>query len=208
MSRLRTLGIVAAAVSLGVAAASPAVNAASTVDIHVSILWKSFDAANPRLFDVAGVTPGAGFELTMANQTSNPRPITGAVKVDLDPVAKTITVEMEESDCMNHVDIAITSTEIASLTQLSDNLWTNPNPEKMAGAATSVTGGVAHITWDAVNEDDCIEGMSVGQQAVFSYSSEATAIPATGSNGTLALWGVGLLAAGTVTVAASRRRTA
>ena len=166
----KTPAVVVATALVGGALAlwsSPAQAITGPVDIRVEHDLDD-DGSGPRVLEVTGVTPGAGPEITVADETSNPSDWSGNVLVDIDPDADTITVEVEDPDCYDSVIVQITTDEVGSVSVLSDDLF---DPEDESGPVTLTTavdaGGVT-LAWNS-DEDDCPGLSEAGSQAVFSY---------------------------------------
>ncbi len=175
MRIVRSLTAAALAAGTLLVVAAPADAVTGPVDIRVEHDLVPNDG--PRVLEVTGVTPGAGPEITVADEIDNPEDWEGNVLVDIDPDADTITVEVEDSDCYDTILVQITTDEITEIATISDELF----PEAPVTLTTSVAGGVVTLSWVS-DEGDCPGIGDVGAQAVFSYAAEvapaATLTPA------------------------------
>lgn len=118
----------------------------------------------PRVLEATGVTVGAGVELTIADEISNPESWGGNVSVDIDPDTQQIIVEVEDSNCYDVVTVQITSDEIASVATVSDAIFETGQGVVLS---TSVAGGVTTLSWAGTG---CPDLGVEGAQSVFTYT--------------------------------------
>lgn len=173
-------GVVALAItSVVIGTASTAGAVTDPIDIEVDHVWGTAH----RVLSVSGVTAGPGPEVTAADETLNDG-LLGNVLVDIDPVAQTITVEVEDDACYDDIEIAITSGEITAVAYESGAIYLDEAPFTRT---ETVSGGVTTILWDSANDQDCNKYLaSPGSQAVFSYqvsNPTMTVDPASGVPG-------------------------
>lgn len=179
---MRKLATIVASVTLATGAlltqsSLPAGALDNPVDIRVEHDLIPGDSG-PRVLEVTGVTAGAGPEITVADEVDNPSDWGGNVLVDIDPDAQTITVEVEDQNCYDIVQVEITTDEIASIQTVSDELW-DPDPATnpvIPALSTSVSGGVVTLVWNT-DGTDCPDLNAVGSQAVFTYAEVAVLAP-------------------------------
>lgn len=167
MRTVRSLVAIALASGSLLVTAAPADAIASPVDIRVEHdLVPTEDG--PRVLEALGVTPGAGPEITIADEVDNPSAWGGNVLVDIDPDADTITVEVEESNCYDTILVEIVTDEVGAVTVLSDDIFDPDSEEGPVTLSTSVSGGVITLSWvsDGI---DCPALDDAGATSVFSY---------------------------------------
>src|SRR5437899_7653139 len=94
------------------------------VDVRVELdLPYCCNDQGPAIWVANGVTPGPGVELNNTNLVANPSGWCGSLQVDIDPDAQTITVSPDEVCDFETAVVTISTSEIASITNTSDNLW-------------------------------------------------------------------------------------
>lgn len=136
----------------------PASATSDTVSIYASLDLPSLRAHSgpagtdgPRQFAAENVTIGNGPELTAANETANPSQWVGDVRVDINPVTRTITVRHDKEDCsFEVVDVRIDMPQITSIAVISDHL-TQTN-ESVLGVTIDPT--TSRLTWTAPRPGD------------------------------------------------------
>jgi hypothetical protein len=157
---------IAAALAAGAAlvgVATPSAAITTPVDINVSLNL----SGAPRVFEVTGVVPGPGAELTEANEISNPNSWCGAVEVDIDPDADTISLIAADSDCFfESATVTVTTSELEGVTVVSDTLFQNADP-----VDASVAGGVLTASFSGPGSITVNAG--AGGMTVFSYAPAA-----------------------------------
>ncbi len=184
---LAVLALLVAALGATLAVSSaPAGALDEPVDIRVEMdLPYCCDASGPVVFEVQDVVPGAGVELDGATHlVANPSGWVGTLSVDIDPDAQTIRVFSDDPADFQTATVTITSTTLASITLVSDDLWAGSTAMALTGA--SVTGGVATIAWSTADDDT--QAYDATGQAVFSYelaqpAAELAVSPASGTVG-------------------------
>jgi PKD repeat protein len=187
---IRTLaaGLTAVLAVAGMALVAPALPAGAVtkpIDIRAEHDLPNYDhSQGPRVLEVTGVTAGPGPELTVANETENPSDWGGNVLVDVDPAARTITVEVEEYNCYETIDVIITTSEIRSVTNQSDNLFANPG---LLDRSETVSDGVVHLSWAASEVRTCPSMSDPGGSAVFAYTVNQPPVADAGPNQTVTL---------------------
>jgi len=184
-TRTAALAIVAAALAspvLGVPGSLAGTPLPQTVSIRVELDLS--ESSGPRVFEVTDVPVGDGPELTAADEIANPQNYCGALIVDVDNVAQTITITPDTDESCSNFETASVVVEgegIDSLDVISDNLWENREICEMVLEA-SAADGVADIYW-AQQPDDCgtVDMNFEGGAAVFSYgqTTTTTAVPIT-----------------------------
>lgn len=174
-------GVIALAItSVVIGSASTAGAVTDPIDIEVDHVFGTLH----RVLSVSGVTAGPGPEVTAADETQNDG-LAGNVLVDVDPVAQTITVEVESGDaCYDDIEVTITSAEIVSIVHDSGTVFGDEGPFTRT---EDVSAGVTTILWDSPNDQNCNKLLAtVGSQAVFSYqvsNPTMTVDPASGVPG-------------------------
>jgi hypothetical protein len=176
----RTLcGITAIALSsLLVLAPVSSANAQSSrpapkVTIRVEMDLPDFSSTGPKVFQVSDVTAGPGIELTAANLVSNPSGWNGDVTVDVDPVTKAVTVAHGSSNTFQTVKVFVTSSDLTSLTNVNDTLFTAPP----GAIARTVSGkpGAFEISWAT---SPVGTAYPVNGSAAFSYTTSFNTVTA------------------------------
>jgi hypothetical protein len=147
----------------------------STVDIRVEHNLIDDPTNQPRVLEVTGVTPGPGFELTIADEIANPSGWGGNVMVDIDPDTHQIIVEVEDQNCYDVVTVQITSDEIGGVATVSDGIFDTGQGVVLS---TSVSGGVTTLSWAGT---DCPDLAVEGSQSVFTYTD---AVPTSSTSST------------------------
>lgn len=205
------LALTTATVSLS-AFAVTAEAATFTSDVTLTAEHGVVGSADPRMLSNTTAV-GDGSELDASHETSNPEGYTGAIDVDIDPAAETITVTWSEEDnCYTYIELTITSAEMNAVTLVSDALFDAQPPS--AAVVSDGTDGTVTILWGAKDSEDCYDG-TIGNTSVFSYgqpevtTTTTTAdLPTTGpgSASTTALFAaLVMVLLGTVAVRAARR---
>lgn len=101
---------------------APAAVIERPVDIRVEH-DRSAGSAGPLVMQRQDRHPGPGPELTLASAVvENPSGWDGNVLVDIDPDAKTITVEVEHQGCYDNVIVRIGTIWMTSVATISDDL--------------------------------------------------------------------------------------
>jgi hypothetical protein len=152
------------------------------VDIRVELdLPYCCPDSGPAIFVANGVTPGAGVELDGSNLVANPSDWCGSLQVDIDPDAQTITISPDEGCDFETAVVTISTSEIATITNTSDNLWETPDPPAppmVRTEAASPTG--VTIRWDTgdAGDDSASVFMTDGGSAVFAFTTAKPALTA------------------------------
>lgn len=166
--RFRTRAAAGAAAALILVGTVPATALDHPIDIRVETDLPDL-RVGPLVLEVLGVTPGDGPELTGANVIANPSAWLGTLRVDVDPVAETVTIDSDEVEDFRLVTVRITSTEIADLALLSNTLGRHGD----SGLELSYVadGTDATLTWvtDTPNTSYDLDG-----SAVFTWSPTFT----------------------------------
>jgi hypothetical protein len=193
----RSLGaVVAVAVlSSGLAMGTPVAHAEplpQTVSIRVELdLPNCCDG--PRVFEVIDAPVGPGPELTAANQVANPSNYCGALNVDVDNVAQTVTITPDTSQTCSNFETATVTVKgegIDTLTLVSDNLWLDqPEACDMNLLPISTQDGAVTINWATTpigGAEWCTTDMNFdGGAAVFSYQQSAPTTSTTTTSTTI-----------------------
>lgn len=169
--RIRTFAAAAGAAALLLVGTVPATALENPIDIRVEMdLPTSTRTKGPAVFLVQGVTPGAGPELTGADLVANPSNWLGDVNVDVDPAARTITVNSPDDMDFGSVSVRITSQEFRDVVLVSDTYGKGADAEFALSYTTDATG--ATFTWlsDTPGEYPYTTG-----SAVFSYTERTFA---------------------------------
>lgn len=194
--RVRSLGVMVGAAVLNslFAAGAPMANAEplpQTVSIRVELDLPSC-CDGPRVFEVVDVPVGPGPELTVANEVANPSNYCGALNVDVDNVAQTITITPDTNETCSNFETAKVIVEgegINSLTLVSDTLWRDdPDECEMHLLPLSIQDGTVVINWATTTIDAsgaCTTNMNFdGGAAVFSYQQSAPTTSTTATSTT------------------------
>ncbi|MBX9244791.1 hypothetical protein ICW40_08205 [Actinotalea ferrariae] len=139
----------AAALCLAVAGAASAAPFAGPVSL-VGSLDLPDQRSGPKVFAVDGIVVGAGPELTGADEVENPSGWCGDLLVDIDPDAQTITVSADQAVCDFYtVDLDVLTTEIATVTVVSDALGDDRDPATTTDTVLDavVDGTGVHLSW-------------------------------------------------------------
>ena len=176
--RLALVGVAGIASLLTITSVADAATFSSTVDITSALggAWSS----GPREF-ASTATVGAGVELDITHETANPGSYSGAVSVDIDPDANTITVTwIENSECYGYIEVTITSAEMNAVSLVSDGLFDAAPPS--AAVVSDGADGTVSLLWGSKSDSGCYDG-TLGNTAVFSYGqpevTTTTAAPET-----------------------------
>ena len=168
-------GLIGATLLIG---GSPASAITTPVDITVDLTF----SGEIRPFAVSGVVPGPGVELTEDDELPSEANLCGAVEVDIDPDADTITLIAANGTCLYDVAvITITTTEdFSALTLLGDDTLFLDGPEPTieltaTGATITYDGGEASFS---TNDDGEVPGTAVFSYAVAAPEPEAALTPA------------------------------
>jgi len=171
----RPTAVAACAVTLLAVGVAPATALTQPVDIAVLLAQTTAEDSPVKAFVVEGVVVGDGPELTaedlLAEESDD---ICGAVEVDIDPEAQTVTVTSTEDGCeLGVLSVAVVSDEIASFTVASDDLVTS-SPDGEPVVELDQTPGTVAAAWIADEERTLV----LGGSAVFAYELvEATPTP-------------------------------
>lgn len=97
------------------------------VAVRVELDSPSKSGLGPKVFERTGVIPGAGYELTSADEIANPSNWCGGLSVDIDPVAHTVVLadpyDHETLCAVQTVKISITGASFTEFTVQSSNLF-------------------------------------------------------------------------------------
>lgn len=125
-----------------VATTAPTAAITTPVDITVTLIY----GGDTRQFTVSDVVPGPGPELTEADENLNDG-LCGAVEVDIDPDADTITLTGADGDCFfEEAYVSIGTTEIQSVEIVSDNVMIDALPGDLSLEASGIS--VAYLPVD------------------------------------------------------------
>lgn len=169
--RIRSFAAAAGAAALLLVGTVPATALENPIDIRVEMDLPDI-GDGPLVLEVLGVTPGDGPELTGANVIANPSDWFGTLRVDVDPVAETVTIDSDDVADFELVTVRITSTEIANLRVLSNTLgWDRGSGLELSYVAD---GTGATLTWvtDTPNESYNLDG-----SAVFTWATTFADVP-------------------------------
>lgn len=193
---VRSLGVMVGAAVLNslFAAGAPMAHAEplpQTVSIRVELDLPSC-CDGPRVFEVVDVPVGPGPELTAANQVANPSNYCGALNVDVDNVAQTVTITPDTSQTCSNFETAKVIVEgegIDTLTLVSDTLWLDqPEACDMNLLPIGTQDGAVTINWATTpigGEEWCTTDMNFdGGAAVFSYQQSAPTTSTTATSTT------------------------
>lgn len=182
---LRATGA-AAALVLGVATmTTPAAHAATErFDIRVELdIEHARDGA--AVFEVKGVVPGSGYELTGDDLVANPSDWCGDLAVDVDPATRTLRVDGYDGNCdFSQVRVRVSSPTMNRLTVVHEALMTS-GPEESVLPSTSEEiryslelthgRGWAQAAWDTKStEAYYLEG-----SATFTWAQHASRVAVT-----------------------------
>ncbi|WP_334143823.1 hypothetical protein [Rhabdothermincola sp.] len=164
-----------------------------TVSIRVELDLPSC-CDGPRVFEVTDAPVGPGPELTAANEVANPSNYCGALNVDVDNVAQTVTITPDTSQSCSNFETATVTVEgegINTLTLVSDNLWLDqPETCEMNLLPFGTQDGAVTINWASTpvgSEEACSPEMNFeGGAAVFSYQQSAPTTSTTTTSTTIA----------------------
>src|SRR5699024_2472485 len=134
------------------------------VDIRVELGIPHF-SDETKVFEVLGVVPGCDTEHTATDIAENPYIYRGLVEVVIDPDAQTITnsgAREENVSNFTTVDLRISTSEIASVNLISDELFQASAPAITPTIDVDSSG--VKINWTQESSDYHITG-----SAVFSY---------------------------------------
>lgn len=196
MVRRVLLGASVVAMALGGLAIAPSEAGSFTpVDIHVEMdLPYCCSSAGPIEFDVTGVAPGPGPELSGADVTANPSSWCGSLFVDVDPTTDTITVSPDEPCDFEVALVTVSGPWVAqfdSASTIGDNLW-QPDPP-MARTGPTVVGGVFSVSWDnspagdsTMMQDGGSAAFQLGRQQTTTTSTTTTTTSTTSTTSTTA----------------------
>lgn len=168
-SGLAGLALLAGAVALPAHPTAAAIE--GTVDIRVELdLPYDDDSDGPRVFEVTGVTPGPGPELSKVDEIDNPSGWGGGVFVDIDPDLSLITISPDDARDFETATVTITASGITGLFTVQDDLWENrddPSVGPMPPVTTQVTDSGVVIAWDRGEEGSLL--MKEDGAAIFRY---------------------------------------
>lgn len=166
--RIRSFAAAAGAVALLLVGAVPATALENPIDIRVEMDLPDI-GDGPLVLEVLGVTPGDGPELTGANIIANPSDWGGTIRVDVDPVAETVTIDSDDIWDFKLVTVRITSTEIGDLGVLSNTFGREGDSGLELSYVADGTG--ATLTWVT---DTAGESYDLNGSAVFTWNPTFT----------------------------------
>ena len=165
--RMRPIATIAATTALLLVGLTPATALDDPIDIRAELDLPNADfTEGPRVFEVTGVTAGAGPELTGANQIANPSEWCGDIVVDVDPVAETITVDSDEVCDFELATVRITGPGLGGL-ELVANDFGRDGAKGLDLTHTWDNSGVT-LTW---RTDTPGTSYRLNGSAVFSFAS-------------------------------------
>ena len=178
--------------STGVAGGQATSPLPQTVSITVELDLPEGGSDGPVVYQVTDVPVGDGPELTGADLIANPSGWCGSLAVDVDNVARTITMTPDEVCNFETATVEVVGEGIDTLTTISDELWTTDEEGCVMNLVqASATVGVATIGWtteltgptptdvgsaQGINAPaaDCSVDMAEGGASVFSYETPTT----------------------------------
>jgi hypothetical protein len=182
------------------------------VDVVASL--RHGDPSLGATFERTGVTVGDGVELDETDLVENPGESAGAVSVDIDQDAGSITVTVIEVGCVSELAVIIRydgpTTLVAPVT---DDLFGGAEGVELLAEAGI---GVFHLTW-TVQGDTCVELGPVGSSTTFDYAllilayydfGPGKSLPTAGSDSTTSMVAFVVVLLGLVTSRLATRRPA
>lgn len=158
----------------------------------LSVELESGDPTSPKVFERTEVMPGDGAELDDTDLVSNPADLAGAVSVEIDEMAGTLTVTVLEAGCVTRLGVLLSyDGPTTTIDARSDGLFPVDSPVSLS--ATSAAGTYA-IEWTATSEA-CVDLGPVGSSAVFDYALSIIAYDVLGPDDLLPIAGGGLAVA-------------
>lgn len=159
LSLLATLGLGGILALTGVVATPALAASAANVDIRVELdlLYEGESIrSGPSVFEVTDVPIGDGAELTITNLAENPSHWCGSLKVDVDPVAKTITVSPDFRCDFSDVRVWVSSPEFTTMTFVSDDLlWPCDRDSEEEGPGCAFDENWCEASGDCDEEEYC-----------------------------------------------------
>jgi hypothetical protein len=164
-------------------------------------------------YERTGVTVGDGVELDETDLVENPGEDPGAVSVDIDQVAGSITVAIVEAGCVSELVVSIRYDGPTTLVApVADNLFGGVEGVELLAEAGI---GVFHLTWMALG-DTCVDLGPVGSFTTFDYALLILAyddfgpddsLPRAGSEGTTSMIAFAVMAVGVAISRLAARRS-
>lgn len=174
------------------------------VDIRVELDLPYDGSDGPAVFEVTGVTPGPGPELSSADLTDNPSNWCGSLVVDIDPDTSLVTITPDEPCDFERATVTITAAGVTGLFTVQDTLWQEEDPPMSLVEAAAAAPGIV-IVWDNGGVDNSID-MAQDGAAVFRYFTGTLAVaPASVAAGETATVSGDECATGTVEVSVPGR---
>lgn len=172
------------------------------------------DPARQKVFERTEVTVGDGVELDESDLVSNPADLAGAVSVDIDEEAATVTVTVTEEGCVTGLSVRIAYDGATTLiSETADGLFGDATDVELVAEAGL---GAYDITWAATG-DACVELGPVGSTSTFDYAlyilvydtfGPDDPMPVAGNGTSVALAAASLLVIGAVLTRLAVRRVA
>ncbi|MFM7045673.1 MAG: hypothetical protein ACKOYG_09030 [Ilumatobacteraceae bacterium] len=172
------------------------------------------DPSMQKVFERTEVTVGDGAELDESDLVANPADLAGAVAVDIDEEAATITVTVVEEGCVTGLHVGISYDGSTTLiTPVADGLFGGSADVELTAESGLDT---YDITWTATGET-CVELGPVGSASTFDYAlyilvydtfGPDDPMPVAGNGLSIAVAAAVLLVAGVVLTRAAARRAA
>ncbi|MGN0065095.1 MAG: Ig-like domain repeat protein [Nocardioides sp.] len=126
------------------AATPTATSAVGALDIRVELNLPDFRTGSPKVFEVTGVTPSAGVELTNLNEISNPDGWGGWLAVDIQPGTRRVVLTPDPAGWdFQTVKVRITSPDIRRLSVVSDKLFGDASPDR----SITIGSNYVEVNW-------------------------------------------------------------
>lgn len=180
------------------------------VDVTVAA-WVT-DPDLPKSFERSDAIVGDGAELDETDLVANPAELDGAVAVDIDQVAGSITVSAVEQGCWSGLSVTISYGGPTTLiTPVADGLFGGAEGVELVAESGD---GTYTLTWTTSGEA-CVELGPAGATSTFDYAllvlvyddfGPDDPLPIAGSEGRVAIIALVLLVGGLTAAAAATRR--
>lgn len=158
-----------AAVTVASSAVAPVGAISTPVDIDVRLALGD----DARTFSVDGVVPGDGFELDLDDESPpNETGFCGAVGVDIDPDAQTITLVPLDGGCLwDDVTVDVATTELTEVELVQNEIVVDSVGETTFDFG--VTDGVLSVAWTSTSSLTLSDDPA--DTTVFSYAADPSA---------------------------------